>query len=180
MNKNQEEIWEIHTEVEDNSFELHMESMEEKDNFFLETDIGEDTEDFFQEFNKPSQIEKKKTKQERLHEYKKINTKLPPLLHRMLKTYCSQKDLKKNDVFKEALTIFMKKNKKDSFDLLNEVNGTTVEVGMESTNKKAYNFEVDKDFFREIKTYASTRDLKMIVFYEQAIIKYLNEKKFTF
>ena len=177
MSKEQKNLWSMDTFIDDSSYELDT-TIEKEDNFFLETNVGEDVEDFFQEFNKPSQVEKKKTKQERLNEYKKINTKLPPLLHRMLKTYCGQNDYKKNDVFKDALTTFMKKNKKETFKELNEVNGT--EIPLDSKEKKPYNFEVGIDFFKEIKTYANSRDLKMIVFYEQAIIKYLNDKNFSF
>ncbi|PDZ94571.1 hypothetical protein CON36_33090 [Bacillus cereus] len=179
MMKEQKDLWSMNTVVEDDSFDLNIDSEEER-GFVLETKVVDDSDDFFQEFNRPSQVEKKKTKQERLHEYKKINTKLPSMLHRMLKTYCSQQDLKKNDVFKEALTVFMKKHKEDEIVIKEQVNGALIDVNVESTQKKAYNFEVEKEFFKEIKTYASMRDLKMIVFYEQAIIEYLHEKRFSF
>ncbi|MFP3728078.1 hypothetical protein U8V72_23075 [Priestia filamentosa] len=179
MSKKQDnlDVWSMDTVIEDDSYELDTPSVNEN-NFFLETKVEEGDEDFFQEFNKPSQVEKKKTKQERIKEYKKINTKLPPLLHRMLKTYCGQHDLKKNDVFKEALARFMKKNTKETFKTKDVVNGQQIDI--ESKDKKPYNFEVGIDFFKEIKTYASSRDIKMIVLYEQAIIKYLNDKKFSF
>ncbi len=61
MSEEQKDLWSMDTFFDDSSYELDTE-LNKEDNFFLETNVGEDAEDFFQEFNKPSQVEKKKTK----------------------------------------------------------------------------------------------------------------------
>lgn len=170
----------------DNEFDLEVDitppepKSAPSDNIFkLDNSVSDDTDDFFREFNQPTQTPKKVTKQEILHEFHKINTKMNPQLHKMLKIFCSQRDIKKNDAFNEALKNYMAKNELKQIVFSKEVNGVDIELDLNNNLKKPYNFEVRKKFFKDVKTFSINKDLKLVDLYEQAIIDYLHTERYT-
>lgn len=147
--------------------------------FQMDNSVPEDTDDFFHEFNKPTQGTKRITKQELLHEFQKINTKMNPELHKTLKVYCSMNEITKNEAFATALTEFKEKNESKPIVFANEVNGMHFELGMANNLRNSVNFEVGKKLFKAIKQFSIMNDLKLVDLYELAIIEYLHSKRFN-
>lgn len=181
MSKHNEELLPLNTHFDEEEDFFNSNELEIKnDTFKLDTSVADETDEFFHEFNKPNTYKRKQTKQDILHEFKKINTKMNPQLHKMLKIYCSQNDFKKNDVFKKSLETYIEKNRTKTLIFSNEVNGTNIDIELPLNLKKSYNFELKKNFFKEVKTFSSLKEVKLMEIYEQAIIDYLHTKRFKF
>ncbi|QOY34717.1 hypothetical protein AWH56_018590 [Anaerobacillus isosaccharinicus] len=131
---------------------------ENDDVFSFETSaIDNYQEEYLDNFTNPTKPRKN------LADYRKVNTKFDVKLHRILKTYCAENDLKKNSIFMEALEQFSEKFTKNNV------------ISYNFGEKKQFNFELPNDFFRKIKVLAVKNEIMLADIYEYAIIYYLEE-----
>lgn len=70
---------------------------ENEDIFTMDLNKDVYQEEYLDNFTNPTKPRKN------LAEYRKVNTKIDIELHRLLKTYCAENDLKKNEVFRKSV-----------------------------------------------------------------------------